>query len=355
MEILLKKDDVLKPPGIGEIVEGKVIAISRSSVFVDLGRIGTGLIYGKEFYEAKTDLKNLKIGDKIFAKIINCDNEAGYIELSLKEASREISWKILEQKQEEGEVLAVKILKANKGGLLTEISNIPAFLPVSQLSFQNYPRVEEGDKSKILNALQQLIGKTLKVKIITAVPSEEMLIISERAALLSEMKEALKNYKIGDVVEGEVTGIVDFGIFLRFPSSKKPNEQIEGLIHISELDWQLVESPSKIVKVGEKLKAKIIEISNDKISLSLKALKKDPWENIEKKYKKSDEVLGEVVKFNPFGAFVKISSKIFGLCHVSEFGVRSKMEKTLEIGKKYNFKILEIEPKEHKMLLKLLK
>lgn len=358
MKKILEKNEILKPPKVGEIVEGRIIGIGRSSVYIDLGGIGTGIIYGKEFQGAKENLKKMKPGEKIFAKIVDLENEAGYIELSLSEADREISWKVLSQKKEEGEILTVKILKANKGGLMTEILGIPAFLPVSQLSFKNYPRVQEGDKTKILRALQKFVGKELKVKIINVLPQKEALVLSEKAVALSEIKEGLKNCKVGDIVKGEITGIVDFGAFLKFslPSQKAKNksEPIEGLIHISELDWQLVDDPSKIVKVGEKLKAKIIEISDDRVSLSLKALKQDPWQDIEKKYKKGDEVSGEVVKFNPFGAFVKISPKIQGLCHISEFGTKRKMEKTLEIGKKYNFKILSIEPENHKMTLKLI-
>jgi len=169
----------------------------------------------------------------------------------------------------------------------------------------------------------------------------------------------LKKYEIGDVVETEVTGIVDFGVFVKFlPSEALAKEgsiqTLEGLIHISELDWQLIENPSEIVKLGQKIKAKIIDISNGKVSLSLKALKKDPWKDIKEKYKKGDIVKGEVTKFNSFGVFIKISPQIQGLCHVSEFGSQKKMEETLKTGEKHDFKILLIEPLEHRMTLKLL-
>lgn len=158
----------------------------------------------------------------------------------------------------------------------------------------------------------------------------------------------MKNYKVGDLVEGEITGITDFGAFFRFGA-----ENLEGLIHISELDWKIIGDPTEIVKVGDVLQAKIIDISGDKVSLSLKALKKDPWQNLEKKYKKGDIVSGKVSKFNPFGAFVQLSPEIQGLCHISEFGTRAKMEEKLKIGKKYDFQILEIRPQEHRLSLKL--
>ena len=348
MKDLLEKNNFLRSPKVGEIVEGKVIGKERGAIFLDLGTRGTGIIYGREFYEAKDILKELKVGDGLFAKIVDLENEEGYIELSVSGASKELAWEALREKKEKGEMLLVKILGANKGGLLAEVSRIPAFLPVSQLSPANYPRIEGADTNKILRELQKFIGKEMEVQIFDLDPRGEKLILSEKAKETRKIKEILKKYKLGDIVEGEITGIVDFGAFMKFGP-----ENLEGLIHISELDWKLVEDPSEVVKVGEKVKVKIIEILNDKVSLSLKALKKDPWLNIEKKYKKGDILKGKVTKFNPFGAFVQITPKIQGLCHISEFGTKSKMEEVLKIGKKYDFQILEIRPEEHRMSLKL--
>jgi len=360
------RNDSIKPPKIGEIVEGKVIGKGKASVFLDLGNIGTGTIYGKEFYESKNDLKKLKEGDSVFAKIVDLENEDGYIELSLAKASREIAWDALKIKKEQDEIFPVKIIGANKGGLLAEVSNIPAFLPVSQLSPANYPKVENGDTQKILQALQKFVGKELKVKVFDLDQKEEKLILSEKAKENEKIKEILKNYKVGDVVEGEITGVVDFGAFIRFPAKtlaeskdkkvateQAPEPQIEGLIHISELDWQLIQDPSAIVKTGEKVKAKIIDISNGKVSLSLKSLKKDPWKDIDKSYKKGGIVKGKVTKINPFGAFVQLTPKIQGLCHISEFSSQKKMEEALKLNEKYDFQILLIEPKDHRMSLRL--
>ena len=245
-------------------------------------------------------------------------------------------------------VIKVKILKANKGGLISELSGIAAFLPVSQLSSEHYPKVEGADSNKILRELQKFIGKDLEVKILTLDLEQGQIILSEKIKETEKIKEILKNYKVGNVVEGEISGLVDFGAFIKFGE-----ENLEGLIHISELDWKIVEDPSEVVKIGQKVKAEIIDISDEKVSLSLKALKKDPWKDIEKKYKKGDVVSGRVTKFNPFGAFVQMTPKIQGLCHISEFSSQQKMQDILKIGKKYDFKILLIEPKEHRMSLKL--
>ncbi len=344
------QDNLLKPLKIGEIIEGNVISGKHSNIFIDLGAWGTGVIYGKEFREAENTLKKLKAGSSITVKVIDSDNEKGYIELSVKQADKEITWKKLQQKVEDNEILTVKILGANKGGLLTEVEGLPAFLPVSQLSREHYPRVSGADKMKILEELKKLIGQELKVKILDLDKDEEKFILSEKATELEEIKKTLKNYKVGDVVEGIVTGIVDFGVFIKFGK-----ESLEGLVHISELDWQLIENPANVVESGQKIKVKIIDITEDKASLSLKALKKNPWENIGKKYKKGDVVEGKVVKFNPFGAFVQLSARIQGLIHVSEFGSQQAMESIIKTGKKYKFKILTIEPSNYKMTLQMAK
>jgi small subunit ribosomal protein S1 len=272
MEKLLEKNDLIKPPKVGEIIEGKIIGFGRSAVYLDLGGFGAGIVYGKEFLGAKDFLKKLKIGDKILTKIVDLENEEGYIELSVAQATKDLAWQQLLQKKEEGEILKVKILNANKGGLLAEVLGIQAFLPVSQLSSEHYPRVE-GDQEKILKELKKFVGQELEVKIFDLSPKEEKLILSEKAKEIEKVKEILKNYKVGDIVEGEITAILDFGAFLRFGK-----ENLEGLIHISELDWGLVKDPVEIVKVGEKVRAKIIKIADDKVFLSLKALK--PQEKI---------------------------------------------------------------------------
>jgi len=345
-----EKENLLSPPKIGEIVEGKIISKGKGALFIDLGALGTGIVYGKEFSEAKENLKDLKTGEEILVKIIDLENEEGYIELSISQAGQELTWQTLREKKEKNETLKVEILGANKGGLLVEIFGIPGFLPVSQLSSANYPRVEHGDSLRILKELQKFVGQKMEVKIFDISQREGKLILSEKAKEAEKIKDVLKKYKVGDVVEGEITAILDFGAFFKFSK-----ENLEGLIHISELDWQIIEEPSQIVKVGQKLKAKIVKIADEKIFLSLKALKKDPWLNIEKKYRKGEIIKGKVIKFNPFGAFVEIEPKIQGLIHISEFGSLKKMTEVLEINKEYNFQILAIDSIKHKINLKLVK
>ncbi len=262
---IIKENDLIKIPRVGEVVEGEVIDQKNAVIYVDLKEWGVGVIYGKEFYESKNRLKKLKKGDVVFTKIIGPTNEDGYLELSSNQAQEEIAWKAIKRHKIENEVIKVKITGANKGGLLAEVSGIPAFLPVSQLSPINYPKIEDGNNQKILTALQDFIGRDMELKVFDIDPKEGKLILSEKAKEAEKIKEFLKNYKEGEVVEGEITGIVDFGAFIKFGQ-----ESLEGLIHISELAHERIKNPSDIVKVGDKVKAKIIEISNNKIFLSLK-------------------------------------------------------------------------------------
>ncbi|OGZ69403.1 MAG: 30S ribosomal protein S1 [Candidatus Staskawiczbacteria bacterium RIFCSPHIGHO2_12_FULL_38_11] len=353
----ISNQEVISPsPSVGSIVEGKVVAKDRSSLFLDLGPQGTGIIFGKEFYLAKDTIKALNIGDTVHAKIVELENDDGYRELSMQDATKDMGWQQLREMKEKAEIIKVKITGVNKGGLLTNINNIPAFLPVSQLSAENYPRVEDADKAKILKELQKFIGKTLEVKVLDLLAEENKLILSEKAKTESAIKEILDKYKKGDVIEGKITGIADFGVFIKFPiaeNSEAEKNSIEGLIHISELDWQLVQNPAEVVKVGEIVKAQIIDIKNNQIFLSLKAMKENPWEEVEKKHKKGDVIKGKVISFSPFGAFVEVLPKIRGLCHISEFASQKEMEESLKAGESYDFEILLIEPKEHRMSLKL--
>jgi len=332
-------------PKYGEVIEATVVAIKPSTIYLDLKKFKTGIILGREIKHNPKEFRSLKIGDTVTVKIINLENEDGYTEVSMLKAGEEKKWQTLREKMENGEIIEAKILKANKGGLMIEVEKIEAFMPVSQLSSTHYPRVEGGNKQKILLELNKLIDKTLNVKIIDLDPREKKLIVSEKATEEKKLKKVLEKYKVGDVVEGIVTGIVDFGVFIKF-------DELEGLIHISEIDWQIIDNPAELFKVGDKVKAKIVEIEGDKVSLSTRALKDNPWEKISGKYETGQIVKGEVTKFNPFGVFVKLDKNIQGLAHISEFGTEKKMRETLELGKKYEFKIISIKPSEYRMALK---
>lgn len=332
-------------PELDSLVEGKVIEIEKSSVYVDLSPFGTGIIYGREFINAKDIIKKIIPGDVIKAKVVETENEDGYIELSLKEAKQALTWSEAEKAIKAKTVLDLEIKDANKGGLILEWQGIQGFLPASQLKAEHYPHVEEGDKDKILKELKKLVGQKIKVMIISTLPKEGKLIFSERDNNPEEKKEILSKYGIGDELDCTIAGIVDFGVFLKL------EDGLEGLVHISELDWGLVEDPRTMFKVGDKIKAKVIEIKDGKVSLSVKALKENPWKEFEDKLKKGDIVKGVVIKYNKHGALVSIKEGVAGLVHNSTFGTEAKLREKLELGKNYNFQITLFEPKEHKMTL----
>jgi len=333
MEEITKNSVTL--PEVGALVEGRVIAKEKMTLYVDVPPFGTGIIFGREYLNARDVIKKVNVGDTVTAKVVDLEGEEGYIELSLKEAKQALVWNEAEKAIKAKTVFDVMVKDANKGGLIL----------ASQLKADHYPRVTDGDKDKIADELRKLVGKMISVTVITADPRENKLIFSEKSQDNKIKKSLIEKYSLGDIVDGEVTGTVDFGIFI------KVEDGLEGLVHISEIDWSLVENPRDIFKVGEKVKAKIIEVKDDKISLSLKALKPNPWSEAEKKYKRGDVVKGVVIKYNKHGALVSIEEGVAGLVHVSEFKTEEELRKTLELGKTYTFTINLFESKSQKMTL----
>lgn len=334
------------PPQAGEIVEGTVSAIGRARVYIELAPFGTGLIFGREFMNARDILRKVSVGDTIAAKVVDTGNEDGYIELSLKEARQALIWSDAEEALKKQTIMSLAVKEANKGGLIIEWQGIQGFLPASQLSSEHYPRVEDGDKDKILTALNDLIGQFLNVVIITADQKEDKLIFSEKGPQEKEEKEEkVSRYAVGEVLSGEITGAVDFGVFVKL------EEGLEGLVHISELDWGLVDDTRSLYKVGDKVQVKVIEVKDDKISLSIKQLKENPWVTASKKYKKDQEVQGVIIKYNKHGALASIEEGVAGLVHISEFESEDNLKNTLTLGQSYSFTITLFEPKEQRMTL----
>jgi len=346
-------------PKAGEIASGKILEIGRNTIFVDLGVAGTGVLLGREIKANRNLIKSLHVGDEISAMVLEQENDDGFVELSLQAAHQEQSWDSLKRLLETQETIKARVTAANRGGLMIELNGIAGFLPVSQLNYEHYPRVEDGDKNKILQELNKFVNRDLEVRVLDIDPSQQKLIASEKAVGEEKIKEALSQYKLGDLVSGLISGVVDFGAFVRFPLKEKEGqdkaEMIEGLIHISEIDWQLIEDPRQVLQVGQSVTAKIIGIEKDRLSLSLKALKPDPWQSIDGKYQKDQIIEGEVTKINPFGAFIQLDKDIHGLVHISDFGSLDKMNSEITANKKYQFKIVSIEPQVHKMALSLVR
>lgn len=346
MKALVEKmgDDIL-PYKESDMVEATVLAVGGNRIWVDVAGQALGFIPEREI----TTKTGLRKGDKIFASVIQMEDEEGHVILSMRQADREKYWREMAEKAKMGEVVETQITDANKGGLISEIGGIQGFLPVSQLTPEHYPRVAGGDKDEILNRLRQFIGTTITARVINCDKEGNKLIFSEKAVSADEVKGKIDKYKVGDKVKGKITGIVDFGLFIRIDT------QIEGLIHISEISWSRVSDLHKLFKVGDEIEAIIIGIDNGKISLSLKRIQKDPWVKAASKYKVGAKVSGEVTKITPFGAFVSLGDGIDGLVHVSELSDEHVVDpgQVVELGKSYDFRIISIEPDSHRLGLSL--
>lgn len=345
MKDLLSKEEFLLPKP-GSILSGQIISVSKSSVFIDLGSIGIGIVYPGEFYDNPDRMKALNPGERISAMLLELENEEGYRELSLKAAQITTAWQDIKEKKENGEIITTPIININKGGLIVEVSGVQGFLPLSQLSAEHYPKVEGGDTTKIVQQLQKFKGQEFKLKIIDCSEAENKLIVSEKAIQDEALKEEVAKLKVGDMVEGKVTEVTDFGAFVKI------NDMLDGLIHSSEIDWRFIEDPREILHPGDTVNAKIISLEGGRISLSLKALKEDPWLKVEEKYQVGQKVTGKITKIKNTGAFVELEENIIGFIPAAEFGGQNPTD-AVTVGSEYPMAIVSIEPTEHKMTLTL--
>lgn len=333
----------------GDLVEGVILKKDGNRrIIIDIDKYGLAVVYAGEIMNARESVRDLKEGDLIKAKVLDLDNEENLIELSLTEATKHKVWEEVIALMEQEEVIKIKPKAFNRGGLLAEIRGLPVFLPVSQLSAENYPYVTDNDKSKITQTLQKLVGQEMSVRVIDVNVKNKKVIISEKAATQISAKELVKNYEVGQTIEGIVSGIADFGVFVRFV--QEPG--LEGLVHVSELSHRLVENAKELVKIDEPIKVKIIEIKDGKVSLSLKALSSNPWEKVLDYYQTGQAIKGVIYSFNPFGAIVNLDNDLQGQVHVTEFGSVEEMKKQLSQGGEYSFVIEDIKPEEKRIVLK---
>lgn len=346
MDDLLAQESSVKQLIAGETITGVVLNVKKHEVLVDLGAQGVGLVPRREVGFGRT----LAEGDEVTASIVDSELDNGYSLLSLRKAAKDRGWEEVVARAEAGEIIDITPYDANRGGLLVEFEGVRGFLPVSQLSAEHYPRVGSSDKDEILQRLNTLIGKEMKVRILDADRRANKLIFSEKEAIKDGLAERFANLKVGDSVTGVATGVVDFGVFVNV-------DGIEGLVHISEISWERVNNPSDYVKVGDQLEAKIISIDKDRLSLSMKQLKKDPWLDEVEAMKPGTKVDGTVTRITPFGAFVQLSPAVEALVHISEMGAGSDVdpEKVFTLNERKEFTILEVDRDNRKISLSLKK
>lgn len=343
MDELLAQHDI-KQLVAGDVIEGKISSVRKHQVWIDLGPQGVGVVMRREVGHGQS----LEEGAPVTVSVIDPEMDEGYALLSMRRAAKDRGWDELQRVFEAGDIIEVIAYDANRGGLLVELEGIRGFLPVSQLAAGHYPRVSGADKDEILQKLAALTNKPLRVRILDVSRKDNKLIFSEKEAVKDDMQARFVELKVGDEVEGVVTGVIDFGAFVNV-------DGIEGLIHISEISWERVENPRDYVKVGETVKAKIIAIDKDRLSLSLKQMSEDPWLKEVKSFKSGEMVEGKITRITPFGAFVQLSPSVEALVHVSEMSDDDNVdpEKIFQLNEKKQFKVLDIDTEARKISLSL--
>lgn len=323
----------------GDEIEGVLVEKTKQVLYLDIGGKTEGMVIDREMKAAADFIKELKVGDKVTAIVTQPENESGQTLLSLKKAAQDAVWQEFTEKLKTGESIKVFGQEVNKGGLIVLAKSLAGFIPTSQFN------------SKWLGKINQLINQEIEVKTIEVDRQQNRLIFSEKevsqAGLIKEQSLALKKIKVGDVLEGEVTGIMPFGLFVRV----KTPVDLEGLVHISEISWEKVDDPSKFFNQGDKIKVKVLaaDQKTGKLNLSIKQLQLDPWEEIEKKYPSDTRVKGEIVRLAPFGAFVNLKPGIEGLIHISKIPA----EKVLKVGDKVDCFVESVDREARRMSLGL--
>src|ERR1043166_9398394 len=327
----------------GEVVHGTVVRVDKDEVLVDIGYKSEGVIPVAELSIRRSvnPLDEVALGDEIDALVMTKEDAEGRLILSKKRARFEMAWKAIERAAESGEPVNGRGLEVVKGRLLLDLG-VRGFLPASLVDIR---RVQD---------LDEFMGKELRCKVIELNRSRNNVVLSRRAVLEDERKEMrqaiLDRLNPGDVVEGQISNIVDFGAFVDL-------DGMDGLIHISELSWSHVNHPSEVLEIGQTVKVKVLDIDRDRqrISLGLKQTQTDPWQQVLEQYNEGDTVEGNVTKVVTFGAFVEILPGVEGLVHISELA-QHHVENPREIvsqGDKVNVRILEVDADRRRLSLSL--
>ncbi|MGH7195472.1 MAG: 30S ribosomal protein S1 [Candidatus Saccharimonadales bacterium] len=328
----------------GDVVEGVITSLKKHEIWVDLGANGMGVVMRREIARSQP----LEVGASITVSVVEPDSDDGHALLSMRRAAKDRGWDELKKLFDEQQIIEVIPYDANRGGLLVECEGIRGFLPVSQLAAGHYPRVSSSDKDEILQKLHAIVNQPIRSRILDVSRKDNKLIFSEKEAIKYDIQDRLGKLKVGDEVSGAVTGVIDFGAFVNA-------DGIEGLIHISEISWERVEDPRSYLQVGANVKAKIIAIDKDRLSLSLKQMTEDPWLKEVKSFKKGTVVEGKITRITPFGAFVQLGPSVEALVHVSEMSDNENVdpEKLFQLNENKKFKVLDIDEDTRKIALSL--
>lgn len=346
-EELLKASPEIKYPQEGEVITGTIIKIEKKNILVNINNQFTWLVVNKELWNTM-DLATLNEWDFLEVMVLWDSIEKWLLILSLKRANQIKSLSNLWKYFNSWEVITVRPTEANKWGLLVDIDGLKWFIPVSQLTPIHYPRVEWANQEKILAHLNALVWQDFKVKVINVTDEGKKIIFSEKAAIEEKRGKALEWLKEGDVVEWTVSWILTYWLFVTF-------DGLEWLVHVSEIDRWHVNNPSKFAKVGQKVKVKIIGLDSDKISLSIKRLRENPWDILASKYKVWDVIKSQISRISQFGAFIELDGWIQGLIHLSEIsnGVVKDIKEHIKVGQEVDVKIINFDPNQKRIGLSI--
>ena len=336
----------------GQKVKGTILKEIENGVLVNCENGAfTGVILSKEAKELKRSQFNLDPSTELELEIINPSvrHEDGYYIVSVTRLLQYDVWKSVIAKFEKDEIITVVPTEANLGGLLIDMHGIKGFIPLSQLAPIHYPRVEDGDQDAIFDKLLGLIGQEIKVRVINIDEEDRRIILSEREALKEEREKVLSELEVGKIFDWVVSGVSSYGLFVTIGGT------VEGLVHISEITYGHVNDIDKLGKIGDKMQVKVIGLENGKISLSSKQLKGDPWEELPKRYQVWDIIEGEIVRFVPYGVFVRVYEDINGLVHLSELSQKSvnNPNEIVKLGQIVKAKLILIDPKNRKIGLSM--
>lgn len=346
-EELLKDSPEIKYPKEGEVITGSIIKIEKKNILVNINNQFTWLVVNKELWNT-IDLNSLNEWDTIEVMVLWDSIEKWLLILSLKRANQIKSLSNLWKYFNSWEVITVRPTEANKWGLLVDIDGLKWFIPVSQLTPIHYPRVEWANQEKILAHLNALVWQDFKVKVINVTDEGKKIIFSEKAAIEEKRNTALKGLKEWDIVEWVVSWILTYWLFVTF-------DGLEWLVHVSEIDRWHVNNPSKFAKVGQKVKVKIIGLDSEKISLSIKRLRENPWDILAAKYKVWDVIKSQISRISQFGAFIELDGWIQGLIHLSEISnwVVKDIKEHIKVGQEVDVKIINFDPTQKRIGLSI--